>query len=493
MDKETQMIVDEIMSALKTPNEEAAKSFSQSGSAISGLTAYDLTAPAKNFFPVLTPLRNDIPRVVGGRGIQANWRGVTGINTGNAGFGISEGNRGVVMAQTTADYLAAFKSCGLDNFVTFEADLAAEGFENLKAKAVMNLMQAAMIEEEKFDLGGNTSLALGTMTAPALVQASTGGSIANGVVVSVVCVALTLEAYQNASVTGGVPLSGTRTLADGTTEPYNRGTSIKSSGVSVTTSGGTATQRVTATVARKNGAVAYAWYWGTVGSEALGAVTTTTTTVITTAVGTGAQLATPNFTADNSRNGFAYDGLLTQIMTAGSGAYVLDQAGGTLTSDNQGGVVEIDTAFQSFWDNYRLSPDEIWVAGQQKKDINNKTMTAATATSARFVSAVGADQNFTGGFAISGYTNKFAMNGSVNVPIKIHPNLPAGTIMFRTKTLPYPLSNVTNVVQKLLRRDYYQIEWPNRTRKYEYGVYMDGVLQNFFPPAFGIITNIAAG
>jgi hypothetical protein len=64
--------------------------------------------------------------------------------------------------------------------------------------------------------------------------------------------------------------------------------------------------------------------------------------------------------------------------------------------------------------------------------------------------------------------------------------------MFYSQTIPYPLSNVGNVLQKTLRRDYWQIEWPLRTLKYEYGVYFDGVLQNYFPPAFGLIYNIAA-
>jgi hypothetical protein len=45
----------------------------------------------------------------------------------------------------------------------------------------------------------------------------------------------------------------------------------------------------------------------------------------------------------------------------------------------------------------------------------------------------------------------------------------------------------------LTRRDYYQIEWPVKARRYEYGVYFDGVLQNYFPPAFGILTNIGNG
>jgi hypothetical protein len=42
-----------------------------------------------------------------------------------------------------------------------------------------------------------------------------------------------------------------------------------------------------------------------------------------------------------------------------------------------------------------------------------------------------------------------------------------------------------------MRREYYQIEWPQRSRKYEYGIYADGVLQNYFPPSQGVITNIA--
>lgn len=41
-----------------------------------GLVAYDLEAPAKNLYPVLTPLRNRIPRVTksSGAGTAANWK-----------------------------------------------------------------------------------------------------------------------------------------------------------------------------------------------------------------------------------------------------------------------------------------------------------------------------------------------------------------------------------------------------------------------------------
>ena len=55
------------------------------------------------------------------------------------------------------------------------------------------------------------------------------------------------------------------------------------------------------------------------------------------------------------------------------------------------------------------------------------------------------------------------------------------------------MSNVPNVLEMKLRRDYFQMEWPMRTLKYETGVYFDGVLADYFPPAIGVITNIGNG
>ena len=80
-----------------------------------------------------------------------------------------------------------------------------------------------------------------------------------------------------------------------------------------------------------------------------------------------------------------------------------------------------------------------------------------------------------------------------DIPIHLHPNVPPGTILFYTDVFPYPLSNVSNVIQYRLLRDYYQIEWPLRTRRYEYGVYLHTVLQNYFPPAFMTLSGIGNG
>jgi hypothetical protein len=50
---------------------------------------------------------------------------------------------------------------------------------------------------------------------------------------------------------------------------------------------------------------------------------------------------------------------------------------------------------------------------------------------------------------------------------------------------------VTDMCRMRMRKEYYQMEWPLRSRRYEYGVYADGVLQHFFPPSMGVIANIA--
>jgi len=138
-----------------------------------------------------------------------------------------------------------------------------------------------------------------------------------------------------------------------------------------------------------------------------------------------------------------------------------------------------------------LSPTRIYANAQEVNNITNKVLSAgdSTKTVARVQYVQSGD--VASGLRVKSVLNRFAMGGSVEVPIEIHPYLPAGTMLAVTEQLPYPMNNVPNVAEMRLRRDYYQIEWPLRTRKYETGVYFDGVLAHYFPPALGIITNIA--
>lgn len=480
----------------RMPDGLMKSTFSQSGSATSGLTFYDLELGAKFLYPVLTPLRNEIPRVSGKGGIQANWRAVTAINSSGVRIGVSGGNRGAVMAVTTADYTAAYKGIGIESNVDFEAQYAGQGFDDVRAIAARTGLEALMLGEEILLLGGNGSLALGTTATPALAALTSGGTLGNGTF-RVIAVALTLEGYINSSIAGdGIPLSITRTNADGSSDTFGGGSAQRSVAATITLAGGTSVQGIRASVAAKAGAVAYAWFWsaagGGDGTEVLGAITTSNTYDILGAAA-GSQLGSELPAADNSVNNLVFDGLLTQAYKPGSNSYIANLNGAALTADNAGGVIQIDAALKSFWDNYRLSPDTIWVNSQEALSISRLLAAGSAGTSNFRVNVDVRDGLIAGGIMVKEYLNRFSMAGGQVIPIRIHPNMPAGTILFTTKSLPYPLSNVGNVMQVRTRQDYYQIEWPLRTRKYEYGVYADEVLQHYFPPSMGVIATIGAG
>ena len=81
------------------------------------------------------------------------------------------------------------------------------------------------------------------------------------------------------------------------------------------------------------------------------------------------------------------------------------------------------------------------------------------------------------------------------IPVKIHPKMPPGMIMGWAEELPmyYQNNEVQNVAEMKTRQDYYQIDWPLRTRQYETGVYAESVLAIYATFAIGIICNINNG
>jgi hypothetical protein len=467
--------------------------FSQ-GSATSGLTYYDLETGAKLLFPALTPLRNSIPRVSGKGGVQAAWRAITAINSTGLRVGVSGGNRGGVAAMTTKDYIATYKGIGIETNVDFEAQYAGQNFDDIRALAAQTGLEALMLGEEALILGGNTSMALGVTATPTLAASASGGSLSAGTL-SVICVALTLDGLINSSLASGIQASITRANADFSSDTFGGGAAQKSAAAAVAVTGSTGS--VTASVAVKSGAFGYAWFWGTAGAEALGAITTINSTVITCAAA-GTQTAASLPGADWSSNALVFDGLLTQAFQPGAGANVTIQPTGVagvgtpLTADGAGGIVEIEAVLKANWDQYRLSPDEVWVSSQEAANISKKIFAGAASGAQRFVFNSSQDM-IGGGVMVSTYKNKYSLAGAKSLDIKIHPNMPAGTMLFLTRKLPYPLSNVSNVIQVRTRQDYYQIEWPQRSRRYEYGVYSDQVLQHFFPPSMSVITNIGNG
>ena len=112
-----------------------------------GLVGYNLSAPAKQLVPFLSPLRNIIPRKVSPTGTSTHWKAITSIVPQGKATAL-EGTRGTSMNYTVEDKMAAFKVLGLQDAVTFEAEAAGRNFQDVKATASTNLLLSLMQEEE---------------------------------------------------------------------------------------------------------------------------------------------------------------------------------------------------------------------------------------------------------------------------------------------------------------------------------------------------------
>ena len=464
-----------------------------------GLTAYDLQAPAKNLYPTVTPLRNSLPRVARlNPGDAARWRTITSlVGSGFDAMGwVPEGQRTASMSYAANFVSAPYLTLGEEDTVTFEAEAAAQGFEDINATATLRLLQKTMRKEEMALLGGNASIALGTPPTPSLSASGSGATLPAGTY-SVIAVALSFEGYRNASLAAGVATIKTITGNDGNTYTLNGGSSMKSSNA---TQAVTLGQTLSATVPLVNGAVAYAWYVGAIGAETLQNITTINSATFSAPLATGQQAATV-ITTDNSRNAtLAFDGLLTVGFNPANNAYVQTLATGTagtgsfLTASGRGSIVEIDNMLMQMWNAYRLSPTVIYVNAQEQKNITAKCLTNSSGPLLRY--PVDASQDKPYEFAASGVVRWYynPLTG-IEIPVNVHPDLPPGTLLAFCEKLPvwYQSNETPNVAEVLTRRDYYRVDWPLRTRRREYGVYAEETLAVYAPFGVGVITNIGNG
>ena len=497
MDASTEKTLDLFKEALSKADETMTKAWTQNATSTQGLQIYNLEAPSKKLFPVLTPLRNRIGRVGKPGGNAVNWKGITALDSALIPPGVSEGNRNAAISTTVSEFTAPFRGLGQEDYVTFEVDYAGQGFEDIRALAAENLLKSLMIAEEKVILWGNGSdgIALGTTPTPTLAAATGTGPVAG--TYSVICVALTYQAYVRSSLAGGVVGTLARTNVDGSSDTVNLGAAQKSANATTVTSGGNLS--LAATVAAVPGAVAYAWYFGAAASERLIAITTVNKYTMTATSFGSNQLASALTAADYSKDSLVFTGIASSILASGSGAYVKSLDGVTLTADQAGGIVEIEDMIQTLFDNKRLQPDLFLVSSRGARDMLAGVLKGGSAPPAfrLEVPTSGIQAGLQGGVILASYLGKYGQaageNGGAAIPIMVHPNMPPGIMFALSFQLPYPVNGVPSTWQMATRQEYYAIEWPRKSRKYEYGVYVDELLQSYAPFAHGCIYNIGNG
>jgi hypothetical protein len=486
---------------------------------------YDLRPIVQMLYPYreLIPRISRLPRVAADGGNAFHWKRITGVNVNGASSGVSEGNRGARIAISEQDLTAAYKTLGYESSVTFEARLGAR---NLSPEAlgisVQSALRSLMIDEEKILINGNATVALGVTPTPSLAAGTvTGltGSFSGGTVY-VICVALTgmgylgYSPYNSVTNTGGVLGQVTKMNADGSTDTYGGGSAQPSVENSVGTS---STQVVTATVTTVPGAFAYAWFVGSAtGAEYLAGITPSNQAIFTKYPATTNQpignLKVGASYADNSVDQLIPDGILSQVFgqvtgpapgtimstnpllpsgvsfTSG-GSIVYNMAAGNTGLTIQGSnFLEIDAVLRAAYDQYKIGFDRILISATDVLDTFG-AMLGQASTANGFRLWFDADQEtgrIIAGRRVTSYLNKFFNN---TLDVEVHPYVPPGTILFWSDRSPYELSGVANLLEAHVRQDYYQIQWPWKSRRYEYGVYCDETFPCYFTPAFAAITN----
>jgi hypothetical protein len=464
-------ITEETLALLKSTQGDLTKAITTA----TGLTGYSLEAPAKQLYPVLTPLRNRIGRQRAAVGASAvNWKQINGINTGNVWASVGEGLRNSEISYSKTDRSAAYKTLSLDDSVTHEANAMGRGFDDVRARSTLSVLEALMMEEEKMILGGNVT----AIAKPASVTgaSATGGSLSNSTTYDWGVSALTLQGYLQGAVgrVGGVDAKGETDCRTGSTATAGGGTAIALSWPAV------------------RGAVAYNVYAGTSGGTKyyIATVYTNGYTVLA-LTGTGGVINV----ADQTANALDFDGMFAQITPSAAGAYWLDRANAALTADNAGGVTEIDTMLANLWNTRRVGPTLMIMNAQERLNITKKI--AGSTGLSYTVNLTDGRNDVAGGIHVSGYLNKYASSltpGAPNVvPFLTHPYMPPGTILVLTERLPYPNSEIDSVFEMDVLSEYLELEYAKTSRKFEHGVEVMEVLKCYAPATCGVITGIANG
>ena len=172
----TQDTLELIKQAQRNPDDDLAKTIASG----TGLVAYDLQAPAKNLYPVVTPIRNVMPRVSGGTGPATNWKQVSAlIGSGFDAMGwVPEGQRSGQMSYTTASKSASYVTIGEEDAATYEAIAAGRGLRGHRGADELSSAAKNDAEGGDGDPRGNASLALGTPPTPSLSASGAGGDAA---------------------------------------------------------------------------------------------------------------------------------------------------------------------------------------------------------------------------------------------------------------------------------------------------------------------------
>lgn len=499
------MSVDASIEEIKRALTEAMTSGVQNADGItaaSGGYGIDMLGAA-SLLRLSTPWTDRLPRDgVDSTGLSAQWWEIqlsTGRMANDTGTA-QEGKRGGIIAWSGDLKTAPYKEIVKDGIVTDTARLTTQGIIDPLAMNMNGTLVEAKRAHHMQNLFGRGETLLGTAATPSLSAVNSGGAVP-AQTNSVIIVALsggaerrtrtyTINGSWTASAASGLELDpSTRTNGDDTTTAVAGGTSIKSAAATQATTGGASV--LNASWAPTPGACGYAVFVGTAGNECFQGVTQFCS-VSMTLLKTGSAVSASKYTTDLSKDVLEYDGIITQLQAASSGAYQYAVPAGTsLTSSADYIIDQFEPAYSYFFTTFDgYSPDYVMVSGKTKRTMAKALLSNATASRAVMMVNAGemGSNNMSLGQGAMTILNPYA---DKHIEVLVDPYMPDGKAVFGTYTIPTQFgAGITKAVFFRPQHEFRGETWARRTRKWENSVSLRGALCTPWRAGHGVIDNV---
>jgi hypothetical protein len=470
---------------------DALKSFTAGNlgiGTVSGLVPFDLLAPSRLIYPMYTVFRNKLPRPAG-QGtsrIEKVFTGISGSQTGGQSVldisipelvqsgGSLAGtswplNLPQSGGQTEVTINVPYRFFGLTESLSWLAQFAGQGFEDVSALANLILLQEMMLGEE-YQMIAATST---NLVAPTIVSANVraAGSGETALATSVTSVKVTAANYYGETVPSG-----------------STATSVS------------AGQVVDLTIGPSAGALTYNVYTSTDGANwyrfatGIGGIKYTLQ-------GAAAASTQPIPPASDSGTGSAtrMEGIIPTLSgkSAGSGIYPSGWQGGYYNG-SVGSHLSYNvlyTALDALWENqssnnpgaFRADPAEIVGDGGDIMRLSNDVISQGSATNYRLFLEQSDVPGVRVGAAVSEFQNPITRS---ILKLVVHPWLTQGTAMLMTYQLPQTWTNVANAWEMTMVQDYVSIAWPVIDATFRYSIFMYGALVSHAPFYSGLLQGL---
>ena len=445
-----------------------------------GFTPFDLQDSIEFLVPVMTPLRNSIPRrKAQGQAVQI--RQITGYSNSRTG-GVPNLNTFFNSATNTSTYngitlnrpntisysadalVVPFVENGISDSVEYQAQFAAQGFTDLRQLSNTAAIYSHMLGEENNILNSTSAV----LPVAGVTATTDNGGTATGLPAGTYTPLVTISSAfgESKALTG-----------QSTTVAAGESVTVALNSVPV----GAVALNVYVTVS----GIHYVGRTTSTASGSFPVLFAVTPTLPSTSADNG---SSPEYQFGGTALGTTgYTGMISTLLGNGStpaaAGYVKAVNGPLGTAAPFG---EINTMLVEMWETNRAQPGTLYTSGRIQAALLAEIQQQGSATSYRANYMTGDDGIIVGG-AVTGITSPV---GGPALNIVAHPFIPEGVVIAHSTTLPSPVSGVpgTATIDNVV--DLTTISWPQIGMSWDLSTYQYGSFVFHTPGFDGILTGI---